>query len=59
MKKLVKTLIQAEDFIAKGVDMIALCGVESSVSEKIVKTANDAGVPIIAFTNSIGDNPTG
>ena len=52
-------LSQAEDFIAKGVDMIALCGVESSVSEKIVKTANDAKVPIIAFTNSIGDNPTG
>lgn len=54
-----KQLSQAEDFIAKGVDMIALCGVESSVSEKIVKTANEAEVPIIAFTNSIGDNPSG
>lgn len=54
-----KQLSQAEDFLAKGVDMIALCGVDSSVSERIVKTANDAGVPILAFTNSIGDKPTG
>ncbi len=32
-----KQLSQAEDFMAKGVDMIALCGVDSAVSERIVK----------------------
>lgn len=54
-----KQLSQAEDFMAKGVDMIALCGVDSAVSERIVKAANDSDVPIVAFTNSIGSNPTG
>lgn len=54
-----KQLSQAEDFIAKGVDLIALCAADAASAEGIVKLANEAEVPILAFVNSIGDNPTG
>lgn len=54
-----KQMSQAEDFISKGVDLIALCAVDASGAEKIVKAANDSKVPILAFTNSIGTDPTG
>ena len=54
-----KQLSQAEDFIAKGVDLIALCAADAASAEGIVKSANEADIPILAFVNSIGDNPTG
>ncbi len=54
-----KQLSQAEDFITKKVDLIALCSVDSASAEKIVKLANDENVPIVAFTNGIGNNETG
>lgn len=54
-----KQLSQAEDFIAKGVDLIALCAADASSAQRIVKLANKADIPILAFVNSIGDNPTG
>lgn len=52
-------LTQAEDAITKGVDLIALCCVDSDSAEKIVALANEAEIPIIAFVNGIGDNETG
>lgn len=54
-----KQLAQAEDFIVKGVDMIALCSVDSGAGEKIVKSAREAKVPILAFTNAIGADESG
>lgn len=54
-----KQLSQAEDFIVKGVDMIAICSVDSGAGEKIVKSANEAKIPVVAFTNAIGTNETG
>lgn len=54
-----KQLSQAEDFITKGVDLIAVCSVDSASGEKIVKSANDADIPILAFTNAIGTAETG
>lgn len=54
-----KQLSQAEDFMVKGVDLIALCCVDSASGEKIVKSANEADVPIIAFCNALGSNEDG
>jgi len=54
-----KQLSQAEDFIVKGVDVIALCSVDSGAGEKIVKSSREANIPILAFTNAIGDDETG
>jgi len=54
-----KQLSQAEDFIVKGVDVIALCSVDSGAGEKIVKAAGEANIPILAFTNAIGSDETG
>lgn len=54
-----KQLSQAEDYITKGVDLIALCCVDSASAEKIVKSAQESNVPILAFTNGIGDKENG
>ncbi len=54
-----KQMSQAEDFIAKGVDLIAIIAADAASAERIVKSANEANVPILAFVNSIGDDPTG
>lgn len=54
-----KQLSQAEDFMVKGVDLIALCSVDSGAGEKIVKSAAESNIPILAFTNAIGTEETG
>jgi len=54
-----KQLSQAEDFIVKGVDLIALCCVDSGSGEKIVKSAKEANIPVLAFINAIGAEETG
>lgn len=54
-----RQLSQAEDFITKGVDLIALCCVDSASAEKIVKSAQEAEIPILAFCNGIGDKENG
>lgn len=54
-----KQLSQAEDFMVKGVDLIALCSVDSASGEKIVKSAQESNVPVLAFTNAIGTEETG
>ncbi|GMQ62694.1 sugar ABC transporter substrate-binding protein [Vallitalea maricola] len=54
-----KQLSQVEDFITKGVDMIAICAADAVAVVPTIQLANDAKVPIMAFTNAIGTNPTG
>lgn len=54
-----KQLSQAEDFMVKGVDLIALCSVDSASGEKIVKSANESDVPVVAFCNALGQNEDG
>lgn len=54
-----KQLSQAEDFMVKGVDLIALCCVDSGFGEKIVKSAQESNIPVLAFTNAIGSEETG
>lgn len=54
-----KQLSQAEDFMVKGVDLIALCSVDSGAGEKIVKSANESNIPVLAFTNAIGTAESG
>lgn len=54
-----KQLSQVEDAITKKVDFIALCAADSEALKPAVKAANDAEIPILAFVNAIGDNPTG
>ena len=54
-----KQLSQAEDFMVKGVNLIALCCVDSGSGEKIVKSAQESNIPVLAFTNAIGSEETG
>ena len=54
-----KQLSQVEDMISKNVDMIAIAAVDSNAAKKAVKIANDAKIPIIAFTNAIGEAENG
>ncbi len=54
-----KQLSQAEDFMIKGVDLLALCCVDSASAEKIVKSAGESEIPVLAFCNAIGDKETG
>ena len=52
-------LSQVEDLISKKVDMILIAAVDSNAAKTAVKMANDANIPIMAFTNAIGDNESG
>lgn len=45
--------------MVKGVDLIALCCVDSGSGEKIVKSAQESNIPILAFTNALGSEETG
>lgn len=54
-----KQVAQAENFITNGVDLLALCCVDSAAGEQIVALANEAEIPIIAFCNAIGENENG
>lgn len=48
-----KQLSQAEDFITKDVDLIAICCVDTGSGEKVIKSAKEADIPVVAFTNAI------
>ncbi len=54
-----KQLSQVEDFVAKKVDMIAICSVDAEAVKPAIKIANEAGIPILAFTNAVGTDPSG
>jgi len=54
-----KQLSQVEDFISKQVDMIAVCSVDAEAVKPAVDAAKAANIPILAFTNAVGTDPTG
>lgn len=54
-----KQLSQVENFIVKKVDAIMLCAADNIALLQAVKLSNDAGIPLISFTNSLGTDPEG
>ncbi len=52
-------LSQIEDAISKGVDMIAVCASDAEGILPGIEAANEAGVPILTFTNAIGTDESG
>jgi len=54
-----KQLSQVEDFVSKKVDMIAICSVDAEAVKPAIKIANEANIPIMAFTNAVGTDPSG
>ncbi len=54
-----KQLSQVEDFIARKVSAIMLCAADSQALMAAVKLCNDAKIPLITFTNVLGNDPQG
>ncbi|HOF02594.1 MAG TPA: sugar ABC transporter substrate-binding protein [Atribacterota bacterium] len=54
-----KQLSQVENFILKKVDAIMLCAADNIALLPAVKLCNDAKIPLITFTNSLGTDPFG
>jgi len=54
-----KQLNQVENFVSKKVDAIMLCSCDPQALLPAVKMCNDANIPLITFTNTIGPDPTG
>ena len=54
-----KQLSQVENFAAKKVDLIMLCTRDNTALLPAVKVCQDAKIPLITFTNSLGPNPDG
>lgn len=54
-----KQLSQVENFIIKKVDAIMLCAADNIALLPAVKQCNDAKIPLISFTNSLGTDPEG
>ncbi|MCR4907330.1 MAG: sugar ABC transporter substrate-binding protein [Lachnospiraceae bacterium] len=52
-------LSQIEDAISKGVDMIAVCASDAEGILPGIEAANEAGVPILTFTNAVGTDESG
>ena len=54
-----KQLSQVENFIARGVDLILLCAADNMALRTAVTYCNDANIPLITFTNTVGTDPKG
>lgn len=54
-----KQLDQIERILSEGVDLIALCAVDSEILKAAVPIVSKTKIPFITFTNVIGDSPTG
>lgn len=54
-----KQLSQVENFAAKGVDIILLCARDNVALMPAVDVCKKANIPLIAFTNVLGPDPTG
>ncbi|MEA2015399.1 MAG: sugar ABC transporter substrate-binding protein [Actinomycetota bacterium] len=52
-------LSQVENYVASGVDAILLCAADNEALTAAVPICNDAGIPLITFTNTVGPNPDG
>jgi ribose transport system substrate-binding protein len=54
-----KQLAQVENFAAKGVDLILLCAADNEALIPAVGVCEEAGIPLMTFTNVVGPNPDG
>jgi ribose transport system substrate-binding protein len=54
-----KQLSQVENFVASGVDAILLCAADNEALTAAVPICNNANIPLITFTNTVGPNPDG
>jgi ribose transport system substrate-binding protein len=54
-----KQLSQVENFIARRVDLILLCAADNMALRTAVIRANEANIPLITFTNTVGTDPKG
>ena len=54
-----KQLSQVEDFVARQVDMVLLCAADNQALLPAVERCNEAGIPLMTFTNVLGDDPKG
>jgi len=54
-----KQLSQVENFVAAGVDAILLCAADNEALIAAVEVCNNADIPLITFTNTVGPNPDG
>jgi len=54
-----KQLSQVENFVTKGVDAVLLCAGDNQALLPAVKICQDADIPLITFTNTLGSNPDG
>lgn len=54
-----KQLNQVENFVAKGVSAIMLCARDPQALLPAVKMCQDAKIPLITFTNTLGPDPMG
>jgi ribose transport system substrate-binding protein len=54
-----KQLSQVEDFIANNVSAIMLCAGDNKALLPAVKACAEAKIPLITFTNVLGDDPQG
>ncbi len=54
-----KQLAQVENFIARKVDLILLCSVDNLALQQAVPLTQKAGIPLMTFSNTIGEDPNG
>jgi len=54
-----KQLTQLENFVTRGVDAILLCSADNMALLPSISLCNEAGIPLIAFTNVLGEDPSG
>lgn len=54
-----KQLTQLENFVARGVDAILLCSADNIALLPSIELCKEAGIPLISFTNILGEDPSG
>ncbi len=54
-----KQLAQVENFIASKVDLILLCSVDNLALQRAVPLTKSAGIPLMTFSNTIGEDRHG
>ena len=54
-----KQLTQMENFVARGVDAILLCSADNIALLPSIELCQEAGIPLITFTNVLGEDPSG
>ena len=54
-----KQLAQVENFISRKVDLILICSVDNQTLKSVVPRIQKANIPLITFSNTIGNHPRG